>query len=148
MPEMTGILCTVSEVSRRAASVQALTDKIRTMSDEALNNFDAALLSMNLEIAADALKTVQEMAAYLSRPVVETSRLWKNGSRQYETTSGYCFCEGSAIEVLVPNHKCSTDASHWERTRLQYDGKDYYLAGYPDLPLVGMAVRVRMGDQP
>lgn len=75
MPEMTGILCTVSEVSRRAASVQALIDKICTMSDGSLNNFDAALLSMNLEIAADALKTVQEMAAYLSRPVVETSRL-------------------------------------------------------------------------
>lgn len=148
MPEMMEILCTVSEVNRRAASVQSLTDKIRAMSDESLNNFDAALLSMNLEIAADALKTVQEMAAYLSRPVVETSRLWKNGSGQYETTSGYCFCEGSSIEVLVPN-KCSVDgSSHWERTRLRYDGKDYYLAGYPDLPLVGMAVRVRMGDQP
>ena len=147
MPEMMEILCTVGEVNRRAASVQSLTDKIRAMSEESFNNFDAALLSMNLEIAADALKTVQEMAAYLSRPVVETSRLWKNGRGQYESTNGHCFYAGSDIEVLVP-FKYEADKSYWLRTRLQHDGKDYYLAEYPDLPLVGLLVRVRMADKP
>ena len=147
MPEMTEIHCITSEVTRRAANIQRLIDKLRAMPEESLDNFDSALLSVNLEIAADALKTVEEMAAYLSRPIVETSRLWKNGSGLYETTSGRGFSAGSSIEVLVPD-KCRENSSHWERTRLQHDGKDYYLAGYPDLPLAGLAVRVRLGDQP
>ena len=81
------------------------------------------------------------------RPIKETSRLWRNGSGQYETTAGFCFREGSPIEVLVPD-KYHLDSSHWERTFLRYDGKDYYLANYADLPLKGLAVRVREGDQP
>ena len=80
MPEMTEIHCITSEVTRRAANIQRLIDKLRAMPEASLDNFDSALLSVNLEIAADALKTVEEMAAYLSRPIVETSRLWKNGS--------------------------------------------------------------------
>lgn len=95
----------------------------------------------------DNLRTVQEMASYLSRPIKETSRLWKNGSGQYETTAGFCFREGSPIEVLVPD-KYRLDSSHWERTFLRYDGRDYYLADHADLPLAGLAVRVREGDRP
>lgn len=147
MPEKTEIIHRIQEITSMAARVRTLADEINAMSEETLSNFDSALLSMNLEIAVGALETVLEMAAYLSRPVVETSRLWKNGSGQYETTSGYCFREGSDIEVLVPS-SIYPDVVHWERTRLQYDGKDYRLAGYPDLSLAGLAVRVRAGDKP
>ena len=147
MPEITEIIHAVSKINSQTASIRTHVDKISAMPGEALSAFDATVLSVNLEIAADALKTVLEMAAYLSRPVVETSRLWRNGSGQYETTRGYCFCEGSTIEVLIPD-QYNPDNAHWERTRLQYDGRDYCLAEYPDLHLAGLPVRIRIGDKP
>lgn len=144
MPKLEELLWLVNEASSRTARIQALAAKMDT---HTLDDYDANLLSAHLEIVIDNLRTVQEMASYLSRPIKETSRLWKNGSGQYETTAGFCFREGSPIEVLVPD-KYHLDSSHWERTFLRYDGKDYYLANYADLPLKGLAVRVREGDQP
>lgn len=145
--EKTEIIRTINKLNSQNARVRILADQINAMTEESLSSFDAALLSMNLNIAADALKTVLDMVTYLSCPIVETSRLWKNGSGQYETTNGYCYQEESAIEVLIPN-KYYPEGSHWERTRLLYDGQDYYLAGYPDLTLTGLEVRVRLGDKP
>lgn len=150
MPNIEELLRLANEASSRAAKVQALTDQMAQMSvipEQALDGYNARILSAHLEIAIDHLRTMQAMAAHLSRPVTETSRLWRNGSGQYETTAGFLFREGCPIEVLVPD-KCCPDNSHWERTHLQYDGRDYYLADYPNLPLKGLAVRVREGDQP
>ena len=147
MPEMEEILRQIEEVSRRAARIQSLAAMMSTLPDHSLDNYNAAALSIHLGIALDRLRTVQEMVSYLSRPIQETSRLWKNGSGEYETTAGYCFREGSPIEVLVPD-KYQPDRFRWERTYLRYDGKDYYLADHPNMPLKGLGVRVRVGDQP
>ena len=147
MPKLEELLRLVNEAGSRTARIQALAASMGTTQEHTLDDYDANLLSAHLEIVIDNLRTVQEMASYLSRPIKETSRLWKNGSGQYETTAGFCFREGSPIEVLVPD-KYHLDSSHWERTFLRYDGKDYYLANYADLPLKGLAVRVREGDQP
>ncbi len=147
MPKMEKLLRLVNEASRRTARIQTLAASMGTMPEHTLDSYNANLLSAHLEIVIDSLRTVQEMASYLSRPIKETSRLWKNGSGQYETTAGFLFREGSPIEVLVPD-KYRLDSSHWERTYLRYDGKDYYLADHADLPLKGLAVRVREGDQP
>ena len=138
MSDLAEIFRKVTEVTNQAAKIYALTVEI----DQEL-----AFLSAQLETAADALSTAREMVLYLSRPIIETSRLWKNGSGQYETTKGYCFRDGSPIEVLVPG-QYYTDRSYWERTRLRYDGKNYYLAGHTELSLEGLAVRVRKGDRP
>lgn len=147
MPKMEELLRLANETGSRTARIQVLAASMGTMPEHTLDDYDANLLSAHLEIAIDHLRTVQEMASYLSRPIKETSRLWKNGSGQYETTAGFLFREGSPIEVLVPD-KYHLDSSHWERTYLRYDGKDYYLADHADLPLKGLAVRVREGDQP
>lgn len=147
MPKMEELLRLVNEASSRTARIQALAASMGTMPEHTLDSYHADLLSAHLEIAIDNLRTVQEMASYLSRPIKETSRLWKNGSGQYETTAGFLFREGSPIEVLVLD-KYRLDSSHWERTYLRYDGRDYYLADHADLPLNGLAVRVREGDQP
>ena len=144
MPKSEELLRLVKEASSRITRIQALAAKMDTYT---IDGYDANLLSAHLEIVIDNLRTVQEMASYLSRPIKETSRLWKNGSGQYETTAGFLFREGSPIEVLVPDNY-RLDSSHWERTFLRYDGRDYYLANYADLPLKGLAVRVREGDQP
>ncbi|MDE7260725.1 MAG: DUF5348 domain-containing protein [Oscillospiraceae bacterium] len=147
MPKKEKIIRAIDKINNRAARVRTLAEQISAMSEETLGNFDSATFSLNLEIATRALETVLETAAYLSRPIVETSRLWKNGSGQYETTSGYCFREGSDIEALVPD-MFNPDIKHWERTCLKHDGKDYRLVGYPEVSLAGLTVRVRMGDKP
>ena len=139
------ILQLVNEVGRRAARIQPLAAQIAAT--HTLDRTDADVLAAHLNIVIDALQTVQTMASYLSRPVKETSRLWRNGSGQYETTAGFCFREGSPIEVLIPD-KCSPDRACWERTYLRYDGKDYYLADHTELSLEGLGVRVREGDRP
>lgn len=139
------LLRLVNEASSRMAGIQVLATSMGTMPEHTLDSYDADLLSAYLEIILDNLRTVQEMASYLSRPVKETSRLWKNGSGQYETTAGFLFHEGSPVEVLVPD-KCRLESPHWERTYLRYDGKDYYFANHADLSLDGRTVRVREGD--
>ena len=147
MSDLERIALAVTNVTKRVARIQTLTSQMTETPEYALDKYNANLLLSYLEIAEDSLRTVQEMASYLSRPIVETSRLCKNGSGQYESTTGYCFREGSPIEVLVPD-KYWPDKSHWERTYLQYDGKDYYLAAYTGLSLEGLGVRIRKGDRP
>lgn len=147
MSDLERITLAVAKVTKRVARIQALTSQMTETPEYALDKYNANLLLSYLEIAEDSLRTVQEMASYLSRPIVETSRIWKNGSGQYESTTGYCFREGSPIEVLLPD-KYWPDRSHWKRTYLQYDGKDYYLASYTDLSLEGLGVRIRKGDRP
>lgn len=146
MPNMEKLLRLVKEASSRTARIQTFAAKM-SAEPEHTDKYTAVVLSSYLEIAIENLRSAQEMAAYLARPVRETSRLWRNGSGQYETTAGFLFREGSPIEVLVPD-KYRSDSSHWERTYLRYDGRDYYLADHADLPLEGRAVRVREGDQP
>lgn len=139
------ILQLVNEIARRTARIQPLATQIAAA--HTLDRTDTDILETHLDIAIDALKSVQRMASYLSRPVKETSRLWRNGSGQYETTAGFCFREGSPIEVLIPD-KCSPNRACWERTYLRYDGRDYYLADHTELSLEGLGVRVREGDRP
>lgn len=145
MPKTEELLRLVNEVSRRAERIHALAASMGTMPEHTIDSYHANLLSAHLEIALDSLRTVQEMASYLSRPVKETSRLWKNGSGQYETTAGFLFHEGSPIEILVPDIY-RMGSFHWERAYLRYDGRDYYFSNHPDLSLEGRAVRVREGD--
>ena len=147
MPNLEELLRLVNEASSRTARIKTFAAKMNTAHEPTPDDYGAALLSTSLEIAIDHLRTAQRMASYLSRPIKETSRLWKNGSGQYETTAGFCFREGSPIEVFVPD-KYRPGNSYWERTYLLYDGRDYYLASQPDIPLKGLAVRVREGDQP
>lgn len=150
MSDLAEIFRKVTEVTNQAAKIYALTVEIDALPEDKTpdsQDQELAFLSAQLETAADALSTAREMVLYLSRPIIETSRLWKNGSGQYETTKGYCFRDGSPIEVLVPG-QYYTDRSYWERTRLRYDGKNYYLAGHTELSLEGLAVRVRKGDRP
>lgn len=137
----------VNEASSWAERVQTLVAKMTAEHEPTPDDYGAARLSTSLEMAIDYLRTAHEMASYLSRPVKETSRLWKNGSGQYETTSGFCFRAGSPIEVFIPD-EYRPGGSHWERTYLRHDGRDYYLASQTDIPLKGLAVRVREGDQP
>ena len=141
------ILSLLETIGKRTARIQYFTNKLSTVSKDSFSDIDAEYVSVELEGVVRTLERVIKMVAYYSRPIIESSRLWKNGRGKYETTMGYCFRAGSEIEVFVP-YKYDPNNYHWDRTRMKYDGKDYYLADYPDLPLAGLSVRVRAGDKP
>ena len=145
--EIEEILSLLETIGKRTARIQSFTGKLSKVSEESFSDVDAEYVTMDLEGVVGTLESVIKMVASYSRPIIESSRLWKNGRGQYETTRGYCFREGSEIEVYVP-YIFDPNNYHWDRTYLKYDGKDYYLADYPELPLAGLPVRVRAGDKP
>ena len=108
------MLAQIDKLNRHTAQLQARAarmDKNANTADES----DGFLLLMEFESALDKIKTLQTHLSYMFRPIKESSRLWKNGSGQYETIQGHCFREGSPIEILVPD-KFGTGRSYWLRT--------------------------------
>ncbi len=89
----------------------------------------------------EKLSDIDGRIAYLSRPVGETSRLHKNRSGRYETEQGHCYTSGSGIEALVTDDY--RRVPYWVWTRVEHDGRDYYLVGYKKIRLDGLTVRVR-----
>lgn len=99
------------------------------------------LLWEELRIIADKLADAQERIAYLARPIVETCRLRKESSGKYRTAQGVLYSCGSSIEALVTDEY--HDAPYWTRTVVEHNGEDYYLIGYKNLSMNGLAVRIR-----
>lgn len=104
---------------------------------------DSERLSLRLELRwimgklADAADSID----YLSRPVKETGTLHRDGNGAYVTGQGYQYRSGSLIEALIL--KDAREAPRWVQTKVEYDGDDYYLLGYDDIPMEGLCVRVR-----
>ena len=78
---------------------------------------------------------------YLFRPVQESSILCKDENGEYRTEKGYYYRSGSLIEVLLQGEPGEVPC--WVQTKVEHDGEDYYLAGYDDIPMEGLRVRVR-----
>ena len=78
---------------------------------------------------------------YLFRPVQEISTLHKDETGEYRTEKGYCYRSGSLIEAFLQED--THEAPCWVQTKVEYDGEDYYLMGYEDIPMKGLNVRVR-----
>jgi len=87
------------------------------------------------------LTNVRDKIKYLSRPVKETSCLYRNGVGRYETRQGHGYTCGSGIEALVSDDR--HDSPYWVRTRVEHDGEDYYLVGHKGIDMNGLTVRVR-----
>lgn len=65
----------------------------------------------------------------------------KNGRYGYREPDGRImeFSCGHPVEVLIRDG----DILRWMPTRFEHDGRDYYLVGYPGVPLCGLTVRER-----
>lgn len=50
------------------------------------------------------------------------------------------FTCGQSIEALIRDEEYG---SRWVSTRIEHDGVDYYLVGYPQVPLQGLTIRER-----
>lgn len=94
-----------------------------------------------LQVIMRKLADIGGSIEYLFRPVQESSILHRDENGEYRTDKGYCYRSGNLIEVLLQ------DGSHevpcWVQTKVEYDGEDYYLAGYEEIPMEGLKVRVR-----
>lgn len=108
-----------------------------------INYGDAQQLFLRNELREimEKLSDVHGRLSYLSRPVMETSRLYRSGSGRYETACGHYYTCGSGIEALVADG--SGEAPYWVWTSVEHDGRDYYLVGYKNVHMDGLTVRVR-----
>lgn len=105
------------------------------------NDGEQLLLRDELRRITDRLADVQEYISYLTRPIVETSRLRKGTAGKYRTAKGHFYDCRSSIEVLVSDEY--HDVPYWTRTTVEHNGEDYYLVGYKGLSMKGLTVRVR-----
>lgn len=95
------------------------------------------------------LEKVQDSLSYYERPVQEVSRISRNEDGRFETERGHYFTSGNVIEFLrteqVFNYGTSQyeDADIWTKSRIEHNGTDYYIVGYPDVSLPNLQVRIR-----
>ena len=99
------------------------------------------LLLDELRRITDQLADVQEYISYLTRPIVEVSRLRKGTAGKYRTAKGHFYDCRSSIEALVTDEY--HEVPYWTRTVVEHNGEDYYLVGYKNLSMKGLTVRVR-----
>lgn len=87
------------------------------------------------------LAEAKDRIDYLKRPVKEISCLHKTANGRYETTNGYVYTSGDAIEALIGDSFHETP--YWVRTSVEHDGRKYYLVDYEDIRMEGLVVRRR-----
>lgn len=105
------------------------------------DNPEELFLADELREIMNQLTNVRDKIKYLSRPIKETSCLYRNSSNRYETRQGHCYTCGSGIEALISDNR--HDSPYWVWTRVEHDGSDYYLVGHKGVDMDGLTVRVR-----
>ncbi len=106
-----------------------------------LKDGEQLFLRDELRDITDRLADVQDYIAYLSRPIVEVSRLRKGTAGKYRTAKGHFYDCRSRIEALVSDEY--HEVPYWTRTTVEHNGEDYYLVGYQNISMNGLRVRVR-----
>lgn len=95
------------------------------------------------------LASIRAGLDYLRLPIKEEGILHLNEDGRYEADNGYCYTCGSTIEFLrvenIFNHQIRIDekVEIWSTGRVEYNGQDYYIVGYPGVELQGLKVRIR-----
>ena len=89
------------------------------------------------------LDKVNREIEYLRRPIQGEYVLWKNEADRYECDVRE-FYSGSTIECYVYDNY--DDRYKWTITRVEHNGKDYYLVDFENTPLEGLKVRIRMEE--
>lgn len=106
------------------------------------------LLREELRSILARLERASSNISYLSQPIAYSGTLHKQANGRYEL-DGCELTSGSGLEVLAPCEIYSEEQNdyiagvEWIATRLEHNGKDYYLVGYPELELEGLQARKR-----
>ncbi|MEC0167406.1 DUF5348 domain-containing protein [Paenibacillus graminis] len=102
--------------------------------------YEQAMLQRILGELTDLIPLVRQLVA----PVAREGTLRKNRAGRYELASSTYFTTGSPIEFLYtyPDGD-SRRESRWIYSRVEHNGSDYYIAGYPEQKMNGLWVRVK-----
>lgn len=82
----------------------------------------------------DKLEGFSSMIRYSQRPIYTSGVLHKNDRGRYEIKDYEWTC-GKGIEALIDDT--------WICSRVEHNGKDYYIVGYQEIPMEGLYVRLR-----
>lgn len=99
------------------------------------------LLQEQLWKVMQELEDVSDRLDYLALPIKEVSRLHKNSDGRYETKNGHYFTSGCRVEALISDG--FRMVPYWVRTSIEHNGEDYFLAGYQEVELEDLKVRLR-----
>lgn len=105
------------------------------------HNGEQIFLRDELTYIMQKLSGAQREIEYLNLPIGKVSRLHRNGYGQYETEDGDCLHCGYPLEALISDGY--HNVPYWSSTRIEHDGKGYYLVGHKHTPLDGLTIRMR-----
>lgn len=104
------------------------------------SNPDDVMLRRELSNCLDNLDEVSSTLEYLNRPVKVDGILRKNSNGRYEIGDRE-LSSGSPVEVLIYDRY--DERWEWVSSRLEHNGRDYYLVGSRDMDLEGYRGRIR-----
>ena len=113
------------------------------------NNPDEQLLVDEYKGILYRLSDVEYSLSYLKRPVEYEDTLVVRPDGRYGTRNGRTYyTSGSRIEFLYNDDVLGEDGYFktvpvWRISSVEHNGSDYFIAGYPDVDLDGLKVRVR-----
>lgn len=88
----------------------------------------------------DSLDQVNRALNYLKRPIKGIYQLHKNSRDRYECDCKE-FTSGNSIEAYIFDE--FEERFEWIASRVEHNGHDYYIVGFPETPLEGLRIRVR-----
>lgn len=106
-------------------------------------NPDEVQLYNELYSMVEKLDDIRSEVEFLDREIAEVSELHKNNYGRYVTASGTELTCGTGIEFLYSNPHYEDEPSYWVSARIEHNGKDYYIYGYPNVNLSTVLIRFR-----
>lgn len=117
---------------------EGLPGSVRPHADPAQDSF----LREQTGILLKALKLLHAEFCYINSPVSREYQLvlFPNGRYGFFDGNIHTLSCGKAIEAKLHD---SHGRQYWTKSRIEHDGKDYFLPGHPGIPLAGLTVRER-----
>lgn len=104
------------------------------------NDADQLFLLDELRGVMEKLDSAKDKIDYINKPIKLEGYLYKNSNGRYQVEYKE-YTSGNLIEILIEDDY--HDVPFWQRTRVEHDGKDYYVVGCEDVKMQGLKVRVR-----
>lgn len=104
------------------------------------NDPDEAFECRHMESILGQFVDACEALEYMNQEITAEGYLYKGAGKKYYLKDKQFSC-GYRLEVYIWND--DWDWYEWRKTRVEHDGKDYYLVGMKDISMEGLKARVR-----
>ena len=145
MNELEKVLERLKKVSSEINSSIKLAqyDKYDDLSGLDINYDDAEqeFLREELQSIFSRLEVISQDIEYLAKPIRYEGNLYKNSIGKYELNKDFQFSCGSSIEAYIYDEY--DEKYKWVASRIEHNGKDYYLYGAKNISLDGLKARKR-----